>query len=246
MSLRTFTTGWITMDRAAFIEGGTGRERLPVVSYLIDHPKGRVVFDTGVHADIRHDSRARIGTLADLYDVELPAGTGLGERLGALGNGRVDMAVCSHLHFDHCGGNAVLGDVPIVVQRSEWEAAHGGDEHGGYQMADFDTGQHVALVDGEHDLFHDGTVVCVPSPGHTAGHQSLRVTTDTGVFVLTGDACDAREILDTSRLSVFGYDLDQQRSGLELFRRMEAAGATLRFGHDAAQMPDDEVQVLAS
>ena len=245
VSLRAFTTGWITMDRAAFIEGGEGRERIPVVSYLIAHPRGRVVFDTGVHPDIRHDPRGRIGTLADLYDAELPAGTGLDERLGALGADRVDMAVCSHLHFDHCGGNEALGDVPIVVQRTEWEAAHSGDVNGGYQQADFDTGQHVKLVDGGHDLFDDGTVVCVPSPGHTAGHQSLRVTTDAGVFVLTGDACDVREMLDTSRLGVLGYDLDQQRAGLETFRRMEAGGATLRFGHDAAQVPNDEIQNLA-
>lgn len=244
--LRAFTTGWITTDRAGLIEDGApGRVRIPVVSYLIEHARGRVVFDTGMHAGLRGDPRERMGFLVDLFEVELPEGTAVEERVGELTDGSVDLVVCSHLHFDHCGGNAALGDVPVLLQRAEWEAAHGGDPDAGYQSIDFDTGQDTVLVDGVHDIFDDGTLVCLPSPGHTAGHQSLQVTTDRGVFVLTGDACDFREMLDTDRVGVFANDAERQRSGLEQFRRLEVAGATLRFGHDADQMPDDTVQQLA-
>ena len=186
--LRAFTTGWLTTDRAGLIEGGEGPVRIPVVSYLVEHARGSLVFDTGLHPDVRVDAHARIGGLADFFTTELPDGTAVDERVADL-TARVDMVVCSHLHFDHCGGNALLGDVPVLVQRAEWDAAHGGDPNAGYQDKDVDTGQDVRLLDGEHDLFDDGTVVCIPTPGHTAGHQSRRgQPEDTGGGVQKGNS----------------------------------------------------------
>ena len=241
-AISTFTTGWLTTDRGGLIEGGEGRVRIPVLSHLVTHPKGRLVFDTGLHPDVRADAPARLGFLADLFATELAEGTAVDERVAALADG-VDLVVCSHLHFDHCGGNACLGDVPVVVQRAEWEAAHGGDPGAGYLSADVDTGQEVRLVDGAHDVFGDGTVVCVPTPGHTAGHQSLRVRTAAGEeVVLTGDACYFRETLDTGRLPVFANDAEEQRRSLDRLRDLERSGARLVFGHDPGQVPDDEVR----
>jgi glyoxylase-like metal-dependent hydrolase (beta-lactamase superfamily II) len=243
VALRAFTTGWLTTDRAGLIAGGDGSVRIPVVSYLVEHPQGRVVFDTGLHPDVRSDAHGRLGGLADLFVSELADGTAVDERLDALSGG-VDIAVCSHLHFDHCGGNALVGDVPVVVQRAEWEAAHGGDVTAGYNPRDYDTGQDVRLVDGEHDVFGDGTVVCLPTPGHTAGHQSLRVRTDAGEVVLTADACYFRETLETARLPVFGHDPDEQRRSLDRLRSLEASGTFLVFGHDPDQIGDDEVRTF--
>jgi glyoxylase-like metal-dependent hydrolase (beta-lactamase superfamily II) len=237
--VRTFTTGWLTTDRAGLIEGGEGRVRIPVLSHLVEHPNGRVVFDTGLHHDLRTDPAARLGFLAQLFDVELAAGTAVDERVEALAGG-VDLVVNSHLHFDHCGGNAHLGDVPVVVQRREW-AAHGGDPTAGYLEADVEVGQDVRLVDGEHDVFGDGAVVCVPTPGHTAGHQSLRVRTADGEVVLAGDACYFRESLATGRLPLFGFDADEQHRSLEVLRSLERSGSRLVFGHDPDQVPDDAV-----
>jgi glyoxylase-like metal-dependent hydrolase (beta-lactamase superfamily II) len=241
--LRAFTTGWLTTDRAGLIEGGAGSMRIPVVSYLVEHARGSLVFDTGLHPDVRVDAHARIGGLADFFTTELPDGTAVDERVADLTSG-VDMVVCSHLHFDHCGGNALLGDVPVLVQRAEWDAAHGGDPNAGYQDQDVDTGQDVRLLDGEHDLFDDGTVVCIPTPGHTAGHQSLRVRTEDAEVVLTGDACYFRESLETGRLPLFGFDPEQQHRSLDLLRSMEAAGSRLVFGHDPDQIADDAVCTL--
>jgi glyoxylase-like metal-dependent hydrolase (beta-lactamase superfamily II) len=238
-TVRGFTTGWLTTDLAGLIEGGEGKIRIPVVSYLVEHPKGSVVFDTGLHTDMRVDPVARIGRLADYFASELAPDTAVHERVHAF-DVTPDQVVCSHLHFDHCGGNALLGDVPIVVQRAEWDAAHGGDDTAAYLAADYDTGQDVRLVDGEHDLFGDGTVVCIPTPGHTAGHQSLRVRTDRREVVLTGDACYFRQSLKTSRLPLFGNDRDEQLRSFDLLRALEARGAHLVFGHDPDQWPDDD------
>lgn len=238
VTVRGFTTGWLTTDLGGLIEGGEGQTRIPVLSYLVEHPKGSVVFDTGLHTDMRVDPVARIGGLAEYFASELDEGTAVHERADAL-DAKLDMVVCSHLHFDHCGGNALLGDVLVVVQRTEWEAAHGGDPGAGYLPADFDTGQEVRLVDGEHDLFGDGTAVCIPTPGHTAGHQSLRVRTAEREVLLTGDACYFRESLETAKLPLFGHDRDEQLRSFDKIRALEAAGAHLVFGHDPAQWPDD-------
>lgn len=242
-TVRGFTTGRMETDRAGLIEGGEGRAHIPVLSFLVEHAKGSLVFDTGIHTDVRTDARGRLGFLADLFDNELAAGTAVHERAESL-EVRPDLIVCSHLHYDHCGGNALLGDVPVVVQRTEWEAAHGGDATAGYLEVDYDTGQEVRLVEGEHDVFGDGSVVCIPTPGHTAGHQSLRVRTTDREIVLTGDACYFRESLDTAKLPPFGHDHAEQLRSYDRLRSMEASGAHLVFGHEPAQWPDDAVRTL--
>jgi len=241
--VRGFTCGWLETDLGGLLEGGEGRIRIPVLSYVVEHPKGTLVFDTGLHTDMRDDPAGRIGSLAEYFASELAAGTAVHERAEAL-DATLDMVVCSHLHFDHCGGNALLGDVPVVVQRREWEAAHGADPLGSYLSADFDTGQEMRLVDGEHDLFGDGSVVCIPTPGHTAGHQSLRVRTAAREIVLTGDACYFRRSLEELRLPIFGHDRDDQLRSFDLLRSLEARGAHLVFGHDPAQWVDDAVVAL--
>jgi glyoxylase-like metal-dependent hydrolase (beta-lactamase superfamily II) len=135
-----------------------------------------------------------------------------------------------------------LGDVPLTLQRAEWHAAHGGDPNAGYLSADYETGQEVRLVDGEHVVFGDGSVRCLPTPGHTAGHQSLLVRTAERDVVLTADACYFRETIETSRLPLFGHDRDDQLRSLDRLRALETAGAHLVFGHDRAQIPDDDVR----
>ena len=242
-AISAFTTGWLDSDAGALVDGATGVMRIPVMSYLVEHAKGRLVFDTGLHADLRSDPHERIGGFANTFAPELAAGCAVDERVAALID-RLDMVVCSHLHFDHCGGNALLGDVPILVQRTEWDAAHGGDPHGGYLPIDYDTGQDLRLLEGAHDIFGDGSVVCIPTPGHTAGHQSLRVRTAEREIVLTGDACYFSDTLETSRLPPFANDAAAQLRSLDRLRAMRNAGAHLVFGHDAGQFPDDAIRRL--
>lgn len=225
------------------LEGVEGRVRMPVLSYVVEHQKGTVVFDTGLHSDMRVDPVGRIGGLAKYFDSEMAPGTAVDERVGLL-DVTPDLIVCSHLHFDHCGGNSLLGDVPVLVQRAEWQGAHGDDPINAYNAADFETGQDIRLVDGEHDLFGDGSVVCIPTPGHTMGHQSLRVRTAEREAVLTGDACYFRRSLEESRLPLFGFDREQQHASHGVLRALEASGAHLVFGHDPDQWPSDEVVSL--
>ena len=239
MSVKLFamTCGHLTGKLAYLMEGGEGEARLPVPSYLIEHPKGTAVFDTGMHPDCQRDPIARVGErIRGLFGFDYVPGEEVSGRLEAIGRdpARIDLIVSSHLHFDHVGGNALIPNATLVIQRREWEAgmqpelapAHG------YNPRDFDLGHKLLLVDGEHDLFGDGSVVCLPTHGHTPGHQSLRVRLASSDVVLTADACYFCQTLRERRLPKRVHDRAQMLASLDKLAQLEAQGARLIFGHD--------------
>ena len=222
MRLHAFACGWLTGPTGIFLEGEHGRLRLPVPAFLIEHPRGRVLFDTGMHPDIQHDPHGRIGFLADVFAAGFHPGEEVSGRLVALGFAidRVDYAIVSHLHFDHAGGLATVPNARVIVQRREWEAGQDPERAAAlsFARADYDHGHDVLLVDGEHDLFGDGRVVCLPTHGHTPGHQSLRVRLDGGEVVLTADACYLRRTLETGHLPAAPHDREAMRASLARLR----------------------------
>ena len=237
MRLLALTCGWLTGDAGLFAAGATGRLRVPVPCFLIEHPQGLVLFDSGLHAEAATAPEARLGSAASLFAVELAPHEDVGARLAALGvsPGAVRFLVTSHLHFDHTGGHATIPNAALVVQRAEWTAARDPELARGllYDPANYDLGHEVRCVDGEHDLFGDGRVVCLPTPGHTPGHQSLRVRPDHGPeVVLAADACYLRRTLDELALPAFAWDAEAQRASVLRLRALRAAGARIVPGHD--------------
>ena len=88
MSLKVyaFTCGHLTGELGHLMEGGEGRIRLPIPAYLIEHPKGAALFDTGMHPDCQHDPAARLGArLTSLFDFDYHPGEEISARLTALG-----------------------------------------------------------------------------------------------------------------------------------------------------------------
>ena len=148
----------------------------------------------------------------------------------------VDVAVLSHLHYDH----AVVWSKSRRV--GSWCSATSGAQRrtrswpswASYHPADFDTGQEVELVEGRHDLFGDGSVVAVPTPGHTAGHQSLLIE---GRLLLVGDACYCQLALDDDVLPPIAADAERQRAGFRWLREQAAGGVQLVYSHDPVQWP---------
>lgn len=239
------------MNLGELIEGEEGTARLPVPAYLVEHAGSVLVFDSGLHPDFRDHQSARYRDVTDIECV-LPEGTDLGERLEACGIGpdEVDMLALSHLHFDHVGGSPLVARAELVVQRSEWLAALADVDGEIYMSADLDRDRRLRLLDGEWDVFGDGRVTLIPTTGHTAGHQSLRVRTDDGAeLVLCGDACYFMRSLRLRALPPQAFDRTSQLEGFERLRQFEAAGARLIFGHDPDQWPtgpgDDRIVELS-
>ncbi|HWC09417.1 MAG TPA: MBL fold metallo-hydrolase, partial [Solirubrobacterales bacterium] len=122
--------------------------------------------------------------------------------------------------------------VPVFVQQREWVAAHdaGAIKRNFFLARDYDgiDGQ-VVLVDGDHDLLGDGSVVLLSTPGHTPGHQSVRVGEG---LVIGGDVTHYAAGLDDHRFPVFADDFDAQKASAERLRALRDAGVTVRPGHD--------------
>ncbi len=217
------------------IAGRSGAWRLPVAAFLVEHARGLVLFDTGLHPELA-TSIERLRSVAHLFTPEVTEAEVVSARLRKIGVDPADIAVVgtSHLHFDHCGGHSLIPNARVVVQRTEWEAAHdeGMIELGGYNPDDFEVGHDIQLVDGDHDLFGDGALRLVRTDGHTPGHQSLVVDDR---LVLVGDACYCQLALDTDGLPPFVVDEARQRVAFAWLRAQEAAGRELVFSHDPDQ-----------
>src|ERR1700678_3618063 len=154
---------------------GLDGSRWPVHGFVVTHPGGAVLVDTGVGGpqqaldDWRVVNRSVADALAD-YDMS-PADIGL--------------VINTHLHFDHCGQNAVFKHAPFYVQRAELDRARReSPELSGW--FDF-MGARFELLDGDTEILPGLSVIA--TPGHTVGHQSVVVrAADEASEVLGGDA----------------------------------------------------------
>ena len=236
-------TGYIELDRASMISDlPTGQPwTVPVLSFLVDHPRGRLLFDTGVHCQARVDPLLRLGPeRIKRLTVTSKEGDDIVPQLARMGltPGDVRYVANSHLHFDHCGGNEFLPQATFLVQRPELEAARTPGFLPGYSPSpiDFEHPLDYQMIDGEHDVFGDGSVLLIPTYGHTPGHQSLVVRANREQVVVASDACYTRENMDRDVLPKIVWDQGVMRDSLASLRRLrDKAGATMFYGHDPDQ-----------
>jgi len=206
-------------------ETGTGAPRAePCLGYLVRHPDGVVLLDTGMgaHPDVDAHYRPR---RQDLETALAVAGATLGD---------VGLVVNCHLHFDHCGGNPRLAGRPVFAQRTELDAASAD----GYTLPELvdAPGLRYELLDGEAEILPG--VFVVPTPGHTAGHQSLVVRRADGTVIVAGQAHDTATAYSADALAWRAHR-DGHARGVPappgwLDRLMEFDPARVVFAHDQA------------
>ena len=196
------------------------RPTFPVFAFLVVHPAGPVLIDTGVG----------VGN-AFINELYTPVHYDLDEALAAHDLGRDDIAtvITSHLHFDHCGQNDRFGGADVVVQRAEVEAAR----ERFYTVPEwaFPPGLDLTVIDGDCEIA-DG-VRALATPGHTPGHQSVLIEDNgTRTIVCCQAAWDVGSF-DAANLGDEGWD--QQAGAASLERLHELRPDRVLLSHDPAE-----------
>jgi N-acyl homoserine lactone hydrolase len=240
MRMHALSGGRVRMRKGVYVPDADRSEtiELPVSSFLLCHAQGNVLFDTGCHPSVPDDPVGRWGGLAKMMVPIMPPGENVLTSLSCIGvmPDDIDVVVCSHLHPDHCGCNAFFKRASVIVHAKEIAAARAPNaEPMGYLAAEWDFGTFDQLS-GQRDVFGDGKIVLIPLPGHTPGSIGALVALEnSGTFLLAADTVSLRVTLDSNIVPRNTQDSDALLASLDEVRRIEARGATILCGHDAAQ-----------
>jgi len=252
VSVSPRTSGTFGNNYRMLVEGGADRAvQIPIPFYVIRHPKGIVLFDSGFGLEYRDQiagwwvNRA-IEHLMPTEFSEKDATVRQLEREGIRPD-EVVAIVISHLHYDHAGGLRDFPNAKVIVSRKEWENANVGRWTARFrgvireqlqgvesrlQLIDYPPESALGPFLGSFDVFGDRSLILLSTPGHTPGHQSLLVTTGSGKEVLlTGDAVWVRE----------GYEKPSPKSfwARHLEEDAEPAWASTRAIHQFVEMRPD-------
>jgi glyoxylase-like metal-dependent hydrolase (beta-lactamase superfamily II) len=223
--------GWFTAPAGLFRAGEEMDRsvRFPIPAYLVETPTERILVDTGLNPTAIADPADYYGR-PDVFAVTtLEQEQSVAEQVDV---GTLTKVVLTHLHWDHVGGLGLIpASIPVVIQRSEWQA--GRDEaavrRNFFLPRDYaEEERELILVDGDCDLLGDGGFELLLTPGHTPGHQSVRI----GDLVLGADVTHYASGLDDHRFPVFAEDHEQQRLSAERLRALRDGGITVVPGHD--------------
>jgi len=153
---------------------------------------------------------------------------------------QVSRLAFSHSHGDHVGNGNLFTAATLYMQKAEYDAAFGSEPAKyGFVPATYDRlrSNRVVQLEGDFDVFGDGSVRILSTPGHTPGHQSLLVRLpQTGAVVLSGDAAHFEENFAKRRVPGFNFDKEQSLQSMDkLDRIVRAERGQLWINHDAAQ-----------
>ena len=218
---------------------------IPINMWIIDHPMGLIVYDTGNNVAISdgnctsHWNEGFCGLLqpsqtrADVIDKQL-------EKVG-FAAGDVKIVITSHSHLDHIGNIEMFPDAIHVIQKKELYQAWWPEKFqrgGAHVVADYDDARDFTYfeLNGDYDLFGDGSVVVISTPGHTLGHQSVKVRlNDTGTVILTQDAVWIKENLEGHPAGLNYSILDYTNSVNRIKMIRDIENAQIWMGHSMDQ-----------
>ena len=241
MKLYVLNSGSLKLGRGVLQNFGPMEPKIeiPVGMFVIHHPKGNVMFDTGNNDKLITD-RGYWGKVADSIQPAMTPEVSIESQLGKIGMKPDDIkyVVVSHMHLDHGGNVAKFPNSTLVIQDDEIQFAMFPDEPfaGSFMAGDVmalrsaigvtkPNAMPMIRLAGDMDLFGDGSVVVHSSRGHTKGSQMLVVRLPkTGTIILTGDAAYFRDnvLKSIPPNLVLAYDPAGIMKGYEWIRYMMA------------------------
>jgi N-acyl homoserine lactone hydrolase len=211
--------------------------------WLIQHGSEWLLWDTGVPESALHDPKGW-STLPKLIVYHLDRT--LTEQLAEIGLKTTDVTyvAVSHTHGDHIGNVRLFQSSTILIQRAEytWISSSDGPNDNVNQLKALarnlmGTPKHLKLLDGDTDVFGDGSVTLVSTPGHTPGSQSLLVhLKNSGFIILSGDVVHLEENFEKDTVPSLNTDKVASIASMESIRRMIATyKAKFFINHDKAK-----------
>lgn len=228
MKLYLFQCGTIRTKKHLLTGGPVTDElfEVPVPFFLIVHPRGNVLFDTGqpLSAIAEAATGDYIPVMTDADYVAMQLG-----KVG-LNPGDISHIVLSHRHGDHAGGLEAFRDAECFLQAAELNYGDGQNFIARYPLR-------WRLLNGDHDVFDDGGLVkIVLTPGHTPGHQSLLLKLDRwGDVLLAADSVYLDEILDCEVIPGENSRHGDTSETIGRIRRMRRDGVRIIAGHDPVE-----------
>jgi glyoxylase-like metal-dependent hydrolase (beta-lactamase superfamily II) len=245
--------GWLGGDVGWFLPGAAGCAltfseknppkrwvEIPISGVVVKHPHGNVLFDAGISPDAMETHEQ--GLMEAFPIVRMSAGNRIENQLRNCGMEPKDIhfIVISHLHLDHIGQLGIFRqfDIPIIVQKRELESALyllWQNKGGAYDFADLGAlrGAAWAPIDDRRLELLDGVVV-EWTGGHTAGHQVMHVTTQSGNhYTFTGDYLHLPEEYELEAKGWLLGDAEEWHAYIRKLKLMQKARrSSLVMGHD--------------
>ena len=205
--------------------------------YLIRHAKGIMMWDSGYADNILTMPNGLTTPISVVHVTR-----GLANQLKELGIAptQVTHVAFSHSHADHVGNANLFTAATLFIQEPEYDAAFGPTPAKfNFVPTNYDTlrANPVVKLKGDHDVFGDGSVTILSTPGHTPGHQCLMVKLPrTGNVILSGDMVHFQENWDARRVPLINFNGDQTVQSMnKIASVMQANNAQLWINHDKAQ-----------
>ncbi|WP_281612652.1 N-acyl homoserine lactonase family protein [Flammeovirga sp. SubArs3] len=237
MKLYVLYAGEITCtDRSQLDSNSNDQNEIELANpiFLIDHPKGKVMWDAGLSdhlIEVEEDIEAWIfklrmkkTVLSQLEEIGVPPKS-------------IDYFAFSHIHNDHTGNANYFKSAQLVMQEKEYHLAFQADplpvNYKDYQEL---KDSKVTKLHGDYDLFGDGKIRFISTPGHTAGHQSLLLKLEkTGSILISGDIAYYKENYQNKGIPTFNSDKKESLASLDKVQRiLDQENAQLWIQHDKA------------
>lgn len=199
--------------------------------YLIRHAKGLLLWDTGLPDDLALLPDGRVTANGAIVARRTKT---LAAQLAGIGVKPADIVyvAVSHTHGDHVGNIDLFPASTVLIQAAEYDWAMTQPTKPAFAAT-----QTIEKLSGDRDVFGDGSVVILSTPGHTPGHQSLLVLLPkTGALLLSGDAVHFRDNWEQRRVPSLNFNRDQTLASMQRIATvLDERKAQLWINHDKPQ-----------